>query len=150
MPQSLAKVYLHWIFSTKNRQPFLKKKSVRDEVHSILGGIAKRLDCSPIIVGGIEDHVHMLTTLSRTLNISEAIKEFKRASNHWIGENRPIANFKWQAGYGVFSVSHSQLEIVKRYIENQEAHHRKQTFQDELRELLRRHEIEFDERYVWD
>ena len=93
MPQSHAAVYVHWVFSTKQRQPFLKDLNVRSQVHSALGGIAKRLECMPIIVGGVSDHVHMLTTLSRNLKMSEAVKEFKRSSNNWIKENHPIDGF---------------------------------------------------------
>lgn len=150
MPQSHAGVYIHWVFSTKGRKPFLNDESVRVELHAVLGGIAKRLECLPIRVGGVADHVHMLTMLSRNLRIADAVKEFKRASNHWIREKCPINGFRWQGGYGAFSVSQSQVESVAEYIANQEEHHRRMTFQDELRGILKRYNIDFDERYVWD
>ncbi len=108
------------------------------------------MDCLPIRIGGVDDHVHLLTTLSRTLSIAEFVKEIKRNSTLWAKGNGSQADFGWQAGYGCFSVSESQIEVVSRYIENQEGHHRKMTFQDEYRELLRLHGEKWDERYVWD
>ena len=149
MPQSHAAVYIHWVFSTKQRKPFLKDPNLRAQVHSALGGIAKRLECMPIIVGGVSDHVHMLT-MSRNLKLSAAVKEFKRSSNNWIKENHSINGFKWQAGYGAFSVSQSNLDAVERYIFNQEEHHRKISFKDEFRSLLDKHRLEIDEKYCWD
>jgi REP element-mobilizing transposase RayT len=151
MPQSLSSVYLHVIFSTKDRFPFLADKSVRNETHAMLGGIAKRLNCSPIQVGGIADHVHLLIQLDRGISQAEMVKELKRASNYWIHERFPeLQKFSWQAGYGTFSVSVSNLESVRHYVEGQEEHHRKVSFQDEFRTFLKKHELAFDERYVWD
>jgi REP element-mobilizing transposase RayT len=150
MPQSLSAVYIHLVFSTKERRPFLRDKSVRDKLHAQLGGISKTLECPPLIVGG-EDHVHMLCRFSRTITQAEWVKEVKRVSNGWLKEQGPgYTDFEWQGGYADFSVSQSNLDQVKEYIAGQEEHHRKMTFQDELRALLRKHEIEFDERYVWD
>jgi REP-associated tyrosine transposase len=151
MPQSLSAVYVHLVFSTKERQPFLRDLNARESLHAYLGGISKTLDCPPIIVGGIEDHVHLLTRFGRTITQAEWVKELKRVSNLWLKEqNRTYADFQWQGGYADFSVSPSNLERVKRYIANQEEHHRKLNFQDELRALLRKHNVEWDERYVWD
>jgi putative transposase len=151
MPQSLSAVYLHLVFSTKDRRPFLRDKTVRDALHAYLGGVSKTLDCPPLIVGGVEDHVHLLCRFARTITQAEWVKELKRVSNGWLKEHgRDYADFEWQGGYADFSVSQSNLEQVKQYIASQEEHHRKTTFQDELRSLLRKHEIEFDERYVWD
>jgi REP element-mobilizing transposase RayT len=150
MPQSLALIYVHWVFSTKNRHPYFKNPTPRSELHSILGGKAKSLGCNPIIVGGVEDHVHLLTTLSRTKQVSEFVKEIKTGSTEWIKRNLEISGFHWQSGYGAFSVSHSQLEAVKQYIANQEIWHQKLSFQDEFRSLLIKHQVDFDERYVWD
>ncbi|MDQ8189255.1 IS200/IS605 family transposase [Roseibacillus persicicus] len=150
MPQSLSRVLIHTVFSTKNRLPFLQDVSLRDELHSYLGGCAKRLDCQPVRVGGVEDHVHLLTVLSRTIAISEFVKEVKRNSTGWAKEREGMEDFAWQAGYGCLSVSESQVELVSQYIEKQEEHYRKRTFQEEYRELLRRHGTEWDERYVWD
>lgn len=150
MSQSLAKVYLHAIFSTKHREPVLAD-GWREELFRVLGGAANNLGCQSLIVGGVADHVHLLFQLGRTITIAEAIGKIKSTSSLWIGQNHPqLPDFHWQAGYAAFSVSQSNVEAVREYIRNQPEHHRKQTFQDELREWLRRYEIEFDERYVWD
>jgi REP element-mobilizing transposase RayT len=151
MPQSLSAVYIHLVFSTKGRRPFLKDPDTRGAFHAYLGGISKTLDCPPIMVGGMEDHVHLLARFGRTITQAEWVKELKRVSNLWLKEQgRTYADFQWQGGYADFSVSQSNLERVKRYIANQEEHHRKLDFQDELRALLRKHKVEWDERYVWD
>lgn len=151
MPQSLSAVYIHLVFSTKERRAFLRDKTTRDTLHAYLGGISKQLECPPIRIGGIEDHVHVLAHFGRTITQAEWIKELKRVSNLWLKEQgREWADFQWQGGYASFSVSQSNLEQVKEYIARQEEHHRKATFQDELRALLAKHDIEFDERYVWD
>jgi len=151
VPQSLSAVYIHLVFPTKDRRPLMRDKPTRDELHSYLGGVSKRLDCPPILVGGVEDHIHLLARFGRTLTQAEWVKELKRVSNLWLKEQgRDYADFEWQGGYADFSVSQSNLEQVKQYIAGQEEHHRKVGFQDELRALLRKHEIEWDERYVWD
>jgi REP element-mobilizing transposase RayT len=151
MPQSLSAVYIHLAFSTKDRRPFLRDKPTRDALHAYLGGISKQLDCAPIQIGGVEDHVHVLSRFGRTITQAEWVKELKRVSNVWLKEHeRDFADFGWQGGYAAFSVSQSNLESVKQYIANQEEHHRKMNFQDELRALLRKHEMEWDEKYVWD
>jgi len=151
MPQSLSAVYIHLVFSTKDRRPLLRDKPTRDALHSYLGGVSKQLDCPPILAGGVEDHVHLLARFGRTITQAEWVKELKRVSNLWLKERgRNFADFEWQGGYADFGVSQSNLEQVKQYIANQEEHHRKMSFQDELRVLLRKHEIEWDEKYVWD
>ena len=150
MPQSLSAVYVHLVFSTKERRPFLRDETVRTSLHSYLGGTSKRLRCAPIITGGVEDHVHLLALFGRTITQAEWVKELKRVSNLWLKEKHLIRDFEWQGGYADFSVSVSNLEIVKKYIANQQYHHRKMNFQDELRTLLRRHEVDWDERYIWD
>lgn len=150
MSQSLACVYVHWVFSTKDRHPYFKDPDARTQLHSVLAGKAKSLGCNPVIVGGVADHVHLLTTLSRTRSISDCVKEMKRGSNQWVQETLQIRGFKWQSGYGVFSVSASQVDKVTAYIRNQEQHHQVSEFKDEFRSLLGNHGIEFDERYVWD
>jgi REP-associated tyrosine transposase len=150
MPQSLSAVYIHVTFSTKDRRPFLREKPLRASLHAYLGGISKTLECPPIIVGGVEDHVHLLCRFGRTITQADWLKELKRVSNGWLkDQGGNYADFEWQNGYASFSVSQSNLEKVKRYIATQEEHHRKATFQDELRALLRKHGLEFDERYVW-
>jgi REP element-mobilizing transposase RayT len=151
MPQSLSAVYLHLVFSTKERRPFLKDQVLRSECHAYLGGISKKLDCPVILAGGVEDHVHILARESRTITQADWVKELKRASSLWIKERDPAAKeFAWQAGYGVFSVSFSHLEKVTEYIARQEGHHRVRSFQDELRAMLAKNRIEWDEKYLWD
>lgn len=151
MPQSLSAVYIHLAFSVKDRRPLLRDKLVREALHAYLGGISKQLDCTPIQIGGVEDHVHVLARFCRTLTQAEWVKELKRVSNAWLKERgREFDNFEWQGGYAAFSVSQSNLERVKQYIANQEEHHKKLGFQEELRMLFKRHQIEWDEKYVWD
>lgn len=151
MPQSLSAVYIHLVFSTKGRRPFLQDETIRESLHAYLGGISKHLGCLPLITGGAEDHVHCLARFGRTITQAEWVKELKRVSNLWLKEQgREFRHFEWQGGYADFSVSQSNLEQVKAYIANQPEHHRKLSFQDELRALLRRHAIECDERYLWD
>ena len=151
MAQSLGKILVHIVFSTKERRPFLRDKALREEMHLYLGGILMNLDCQPIIVGGAEDHVHLLCVLSRTNSAAEIIKEVKRGSSLWIKtKTAELQDFAWQSGYGIFSVGFSQIDSVRGYIAGQEEHHQKISFQDEFRKFLERYEVEFDERYVWD
>ena len=151
MSQSLAKILVHTVFSTKDRRPFMRDKSLRDELHRYIGGILTNHDCQPLIIGGVEDHVHILSTLSRTSTVAEIVKEVKRGSSLWLKTKNPeLRDFAWQNGYGIFSIGFSQVETVRNYIAGQEEHHRKVSFQDEFREFLKRYDVEFDERYVWD
>ena len=151
MPQSLANIIVHLVFSTLDRQPLLEGQERMGAVHAYLGGISAKLDSPTITIGGMPDHVHILARLSRTLTVAEWVKELKRASTLWIREQWPeTAGFHWQAGYGVFSVSQSGTDAVVEYIRTQEERHQSKTFQDEFRGLLRRHCVAWDERYVWD
>jgi len=151
MPQSLARVLVHIVFSTKNRQPFLADREIRHEMHAYLGGTCNELQCSVLTVGGAADHVHVLCALSRKLTIAKVVGDIKRGSSKWIKtEGRMLTKFAWQNGYGVFSVGQSEVERVRQYIEGQEDHHRKKTFQDEYRSFLKEFGVEYDERYVWD
>jgi REP element-mobilizing transposase RayT len=151
MSQSLSAVYIHAVFSTKNRRRFLRDPAIRAEMHAYLGGISKRLNCPPIIIGGTDDHIHQLFRLGRTIAQAQWIKEIKRVSNIWIQQREPLLrSFSWQAGYGMFSVNPSDLDSVRNYIATQEEHHRKISFQDEFRMMLKEHGLEWDERYVWD
>ena len=150
MAQSLAKVYLHVIFSTKNREPLIAD-SWREELFNVLGGTANNLGCQSLIVGGVADHVHMLYQLGRTITIADSVGRIKSASSSWVNEKLALpAHFHWQAGYAGFSVSQSNIEAVRYYIAHQAEHHAKQSFQDELRDWLKKYDIEWDERYVWD
>ncbi|MBB5037039.1 transposase [Prosthecobacter dejongeii] len=151
MPQSLARVVIHTVFSTQGREPVFQNTAFRDELHAYLGGCAKTLDCLPLQIGGVEDHVHLLTTLSRTITIADFVKEVKRVSTAWIQTRGGLfRKFHWQAGYGCFSVSESKVPAVIQYILGQAEHHRQHTFQEELRSILSAHGQAWDERYVWD
>ncbi|MBN1867772.1 transposase [Candidatus Sumerlaeota bacterium] len=151
MPQSLAAVYLHLVFSTKNRTPLLRERPFREHAHEYLGGVSKTLGCPPIRVGGTEDHVHILSRLGRTITIANWVKEVKRISSIWVDEQDiGVPDFHWQAGYGAFSVGHRELDRIVGYVQGQEEHHRTVSFQDELRRLLREHDLEFDEEHLWD
>ncbi len=151
MPQSLAQIYLHIVFSTKNRVPLLEDVALRDEMHNYLGGTCNQLDCPVLRVGGIADHVHILCRLGKTMVVSHLIQELKRESSKWIKTKGPQwGDFYWQNGYGAFSVSPGHVEALRVYVANQEAHHRTATFQDEFRRLLTKYGVQWDERYVWD
>jgi putative transposase len=148
MPQSLAAIYVHAVFSTKNRSPSLDDAKLRNEVHAYIGGACNTLGCQVVAVGGVSDHVHVLARLSRTISVSDWLKEIKRVSTNFVKQRIP--GFTWQAGYGAFSVSPENLDAVAAYVRNQEAHHRKTSFEDEFRAILREHGVDWDERYVWD
>jgi len=151
MPQSLSNVLVHIVFSTKERRALLQNQECRIEMHRYLAGISANLECPALIIGGDIDHVHILANQSRTISLADWVKELKRASSIWAKEKYPDWNlFHWQSGYGAFSVSQSQVERVRMYIETQEQHHHRLTFQDEFRQMLEKHGIPFDERYVWD
>ena len=151
MPQSLSQVYLHVVFSTKHRAPWLKTQRLQADVHAYLAATLNNLECPAIVVGGIEDHVHFLCRLSRNIKIADLVRDVKKASSGMLhGRSAALADFHWQAGYGAFSISPSHLPAVTNYIRNQEEHHRRVGFQDEYRRLLTKYEIEYDERYVWD
>ncbi|MCP3942773.1 MAG: IS200/IS605 family transposase [Desulfobacteraceae bacterium] len=151
MPQSLALIYIHIIFSTKNREPFLTDGQIRKEMHAYSASVSNAKGSKAITVGGVADHVHILCNLSRTIALSELIKEIKRNSSKWVKtKGGACSNFQWQNGYGAFSVSHSNVQRVRNYIENQEEHHKKISFKDEFRNFMKKHGVEFDEQYVWD
>ena len=149
MPQSLAKILVHIVFSTKFRTPVLNA-DVGRELHAYLAGILKQCNSPAIRIGGTADHVHILCNLSRTLALANVVEEIKTGSSKWLKTKGPeFRTFHWQNGYGAFSVSQSAVDAVVRYIDNQEDH-RRQSFQDEYRALLERYQVAYDERYVWD
>ena len=151
MPQSLAQIYLHLVFSTKNRSPFLHDQSIRAEMHNYLGGTCNNLDCPVLRVGGVADHVHFLCRLGKTMSVADLVKELKRESSQWAKTKGPaLADFFWQSGYAAFSISPGHVEALREYIANQEEQHRTESFQDELRRLLTKYGLEWDERYIWD
>ena len=150
IPQSLSKVIVHIIFSTKDREPWLGL-DVRPRMHAYLATVCRDLGAEVVRVGGVADHVHIVTTLPRTVSQAQLIEEIKKASSKWIKTlDARYRGFFWQRGYGAFSVSPSQLDAVVQYVKAQQEHHSTRTFQEEYRGLLRRHGIDFDERYVWD
>ena len=152
VPQSLAQIYVHIVFSTKDRKPWLRDDGIRAELYAYMATILRdRVDSPAIIINGVEDHVHSLIRLSRKFPVMKILQESKGETSKWLKRQPAVAgDFAWQAGYGAFSVSASMLEDVKRYIQNQQEHHKRMSFQDEFRELCRRHGLELDERYAWD
>lgn len=150
MPQSLDRLHIHLVFSTKNREPLITDP-VRDSLHAYMATVLQNLGCAPVLINSVEDHAHLLFDLSRTVSISQAAEDVKKASSKWIKTQGPeFAGFAWQSGCGAFAVSESNVEAVREYIANQRDHHRKKSFQEEYRQFLERHRIAFDERYVWD
>lgn len=151
MPQSLVKIIIHSIFSTKERYPFLQENRIRQSMHSYMAELFNKREASALLVGGTADHVHILHLLPKNETISQLIGEVKRASSIWVKhEDKMLDKFQWQRGYGSFSVSQSSVKTVKKYINNQLKHHQRITFQDELREFFKKYKIDYDEKYVWD
>jgi len=151
MPQSLSQVLIHIVFSTKERKPDLHNEEARKSLHAYLAAVLKEFDSNGVIVNGPADHVHVLCSLSRTQTIADLVREMKRKSSKWMkGQGAEYKEFGWQADYGVFSVSASNLEQVRKYISGQEERHKKIDFKEELVVLLKKHGVEFDERYLWD
>ena len=151
MPQSLAQVWIHIVFSIKERKPLLRNSDIREEMFRFLAYQVTATGCVSASVGGHVDHVHMLVGLSRTVTISKLVGVTKSESSRWMkGKLHDGEWAHWQSGYGAFSVSHSLLDVVDEYIRNQEAHHATMSFQTEYRQLCQRHGIKIDERYVWD
>ncbi len=141
--------YFHCVFSTKERRRLITPE-LRDRLWPFLGGIARQNKVQAIEIGGVEDHVHILLSLPSTMAISKALQLMKGGSSKWIHETFPEHRlFAWQEEYGAFSVSVSQLDKAIEYIKGQEAHHRKMTFQEEFLALLKKHRIDYDERYLW-
>lgn len=150
MPQSLSKIILHIVFSTKYRAPLIFKEFC-SEMYSYLGAVCKSQNCNPIMIGGAPDHIHIASTFPRTITVSDLLEEIKKSSSKWFkGKDERLRNFEWQCGYGAFSVSESQLGNLIHYIERQEEHHRRRTFKEEYLELLEKYNVEYDEKYLWD
>jgi REP element-mobilizing transposase RayT len=151
MGQSLVKNLIHLVYSTKYHKPWITVDA-RDGLFAYQAGIFRAWSSPALVIGGVGDHLHALFSLSKNHALMKIVEEVKKNSSKWMRSNDGTGNrdFQWQAGYAGFSVSQSNVEEVRRYIERQEEHHRKMSFKDELRALFRRHGIEFDERYVWD
>jgi REP element-mobilizing transposase RayT len=129
MPQSLSRLHTHLIFNTKNRVPLISDK-VRDSLHAYMAVVMQDMRCPPVLINSMNDHIHVLFDLSRTLAISQVVQDIKRTSSKWIKTQGPgLSHFAWQAGYGALAVSASHVEQVRQYIANQEEHHRQRTFQ---------------------
>lgn len=149
MSQSLSQIFIHIVFSTKERRPLLQEQ-IRDELYAYLGGTLRNLEAPALAIGGTEDHVHILCRLPRTLAVSDLLEEIKKTSSKWIKtKGDAFATFAWQGGYGAFSIGQSGVDAAMRYIRGQAEHHRKRSFQEEFLDLLRRYHVEWDERYVW-
>ncbi|MDL2224036.1 IS200/IS605 family transposase [Bacteroidales bacterium OttesenSCG-928-M06] len=150
MSQSLSNVYVHITFSTKHRYPFIDDK-IKSRLWDYLGGTCKRLECYPIQIGGYNDHIHILCTLSKKITQAKLIEEIKRASSLWMKTiHSRYYKFYWQDGYGIFSVNPSELGVVVEYIKNQEEHHRKRSFKEEMMAFLRKYKMDYNEKYLFD
>ena len=150
MANTYTALHYHFVFSTKNRQPWIAAE-IEERIWEYLGGIARTNKMKPLITGGIEDHIHILLGAPPTIAPAKIAQLIKGGSSAWIHDTLPhLREFGWQDGYGAFTVSKSLLPDVSEYIRNQREHHRVKTFQEEYRALLERHGIEYDERYIWD
>jgi REP element-mobilizing transposase RayT len=147
MPQTLSFNLVHVVFSTKDRVPLIREE-LSPGLHAYLAGTARGLDCECLRVGGMEDHVHLALRLAATRAAARVVSEIKTASCVWM-KGQGVREFAWQRGYGLFSVSPAHLGALIQYIDGQREHHRKRGFQEEMRGLLERYHVEFDERYVW-
>src|SRR5215204_6983497 len=151
MPQSLSQIYIHLVFSTKNRKPFISE-AIAPDLYAYMATVFHDEHRSTAkLIGGVEDHVHALFNLSRTWCVADVVESVKTSTSKWMKTQGPVlGRFSWQAGYGAFSVSRSNIGMVEDYIRRQREHHKKADFKNEFRGLLKRHEVEYDERYVWD
>jgi len=149
MANSYISLYVHIVFSTKGRQALINP-DLESRLWAYMGGIARENQMKALSVGGIADHVHVLLSLPATLPIAKAVQLIKGGSSKWVHDTfAGLRKFSWQEGYGAFSVNVSLLEETIRYIESQGEHHKRKTFQEEYIEFLRRHGIDYDERYIW-
>jgi putative transposase len=149
MAHTFTTLLTHIVFSTSGRAPFLPD-AIRPDVHAYLGGILREMHAAPIAIGGTADHVHLLTRMPADLAVADCLRVVKTNSSRWVHERwLERRSFAWQRGYGAFSVSESNRDAVIRYIEDQAQHHQRLSFQDELVALLKRHHVDFDERYMW-
>lgn len=152
MPQSIAVIPVHLVFSVKDRMPLLTSADLRKELFAYMATILRdSADCKPILINGVEEHVHALFLLGRTLPVAKVTELAKKETSKWLKKQADsLREFAWQNGYGAFGVSFSNVEPVKKYIQNQEEHHRKLDYKAEFRKLCEKHQVELDERYAWD
>src|SRR5262245_22909372 len=148
MPHTYLNLWFHLVFGTKDRAPLIEE-AWRSRLHAYLGGTVRGLGGTALEINGIADHVHLLVNLSSEHRMDYFLRELKAESSGWIHKEELSAEFAWQRGYGAFTVSQSQVEKVRQYIANQEAHHRRQSFEDEFKAMLRAHNVAFDEKYLW-
>jgi len=150
MPQTLSAIYLHVIFSTKNREPLITN-DLAPRLHAYLGGIVREEDAVAMEIGGMDDHVHLLLSIAPKHSLADLMRIIKTNSSRWVHElGSEHASFAWQSGYAAFSVSKSNLDAVRHYIATQEEHHRGVSFKDELVAFLERHQVAYDPKYVFD
>ena len=149
MGHSYAALYYHVVFSTKDRRPEIST-DLRSRLCDYIGGIVKGENGTLLAAGGVADHLHLLAAFHGTTSVADMMRQIKTNSSKWIHETFPAnAGFAWQSGYGAFTVSQSNQDQVRAYIENQETHHARVTFQEEFLSFLKRHNLPYDERYVW-
>ena len=148
MPSTHTSLHYHIVFSTKNRDRMIATEW-KDDLFRYLGGVVKGLDGVPLQIGGTADHVHLLLGLRATHCIADVVRDIKSASSKWAGEQGRRNRFAWQEGYGAFTVSRSNIDEVRHYVATQEEHHAEVSYETEYRTLLDRHEVEYDERFLW-
>jgi REP element-mobilizing transposase RayT len=149
MGHSYTASFVHYVFSTKSRQPFISS-DCRDRLYAYIGGICRTEKCTLLSAGGMPDHIHLAIQHHPNIGMADLMRLIKTNSSGWMHETFATqGNFEWQPGYGAFSVSKSELATILKYIENQEVHHRQFDFKQEYLALLRKHGVEFDERYVF-
>jgi putative transposase len=150
MPQSLSSILVHLIFATKGREPFIIQR-IEPELHAYLAAVSREFDSPALAINGTINHVHMLCALSRKVTVADLVEETKKRSSKWIKTKGPeFRNFRWQAGYGAFSIGRSNVAALKRYIAGQKEHHRRKSFEEEYETFLQKYGVEYDEKYVWD
>ncbi len=149
MAQSLSKLYVHIVFHVKNNSVLIRKKD-KQRLYAYMGSVIKSNGSIPIIINGVEDHIHILCIMSKNIALSKLVEEIKRHSSRWIKTiDNHYLKFAWQGGYGAFSVSQSIHDKVKHYIENQELHHKKLNFKEEYLKFLKEYNVDFNENYLW-
>lgn len=149
MSQSLSKLFVHIIYHVKSTSVLIRKEDA-DELYAYIGAVLKDLECIPILINGVSDHIHILCVMSKNIALAKLVEDTKRHSSRWIKtKSNYYTKFAWQGGYAGFSVSPSLYEKTKKYIENQEEHHKKMTFKEEYLLFLKEYSIEFDENYLW-
>ena len=148
MPSTHLSLHVHIVFCTRERRAFIVP-AWRDRLHAYMGGVLRELGAVPLAVGGTADHVHLLVGLRATHRLADVVRDVKHASSQWVHETIGMPGFSWQDGYGAFTVSASDIEVVRSYIATQEEHHRRTSFKEEYVRLLHEAGVEYDERYLW-